>query len=488
MSYGEKIAKNAVWLIAATTLNKVIAFAAFYVIARLTGPTITGVYFYGVSVTSVFVILSDLGMTPVLIRAVAGKREDAAQLFGAAFRLKAILAPVAILAALAYGVLNGVDQTTMATIGVACLVMTADTFHLALYGALRGRQNLKIEAVGMLVGQILTTCAAISAAIFRLGPPGLAAALLLGSLWNVFWALLNTRQLQVKVLRPGRADYRHLMHEAIPFGISGVAVKVYSYVDSLLIHAYQGATTVGLYSVAYKMTYALQFLPLTFSAALYPALANAWANKDHDALKRSFVESMRFLAAVGFMFTAALSALAPRLITTFYGAKYLGSIAPLEILPWVLLPIFMDFPVGSLLNATHRAHLKTSAMVGTMVVNVILNVILVPSMGPTGAAWAGVFSFWFLFLVGAYFAQHDAGGWKPIMSILFRGFIAAIISWAAWRIVGDLLPLFAAAVFGGAVAIIAGFVLRLIKVDDLRFIMRLRSRSITENEDVHAES
>ena len=39
----------------------------------------------------------------------------------------------------------------------------------------------------------------------------------------------------------------------------------------------------------------------------------------------------------------------------------------------VLLPIFMDFPVGSFLNASHRAYLKTAAMLGTMVVNVVLN-------------------------------------------------------------------------------------------------------------------
>ena len=133
MSYGEKIAKNAAWLIAATMLNKVIAFGAFYIIARLTGPTITGTYFYGVSVTSVFVILSDLGMTPVIIRTIASGRDDSSRIYGAVFRLKYILAPIAIVFALAYGFLTGADFTTMLTIAIACLVMTADTFQLAMY-------------------------------------------------------------------------------------------------------------------------------------------------------------------------------------------------------------------------------------------------------------------------------------------------------------------------------------------------------------------
>ncbi len=488
MSYGEKIAKNAVWLIAATMLNKIIGFTAFYIIARITGPTIIGTYFYSVSVTSVFVVFSDLGMTPVLIRAIASAREDGARLMGAAFRLKIILTPLAILGALAYGVLNHVDPVTMGTIAIACLVMAADTFHLALYGSLRGRQNLRIEAVGMLVGQVMTTIAAISAALFKMGPQGLVAALLLGSLWNVLWSLVKTRKLGIRILEPRLSDYRRLAHEALPFGISGVAVKIYSYVDSLLIHIYYGATAVGVYSIAYKMTYALQFLPLTFSAALYPALSSAWSKKDHEALRRNFVGSMRFLAAAGFAFTAALSALAPRVVSIFYDPRYFGSIVPLEILPWVLLPIFMDFPIGALLNATNRAHLKTSAMVATMVLNVTLNMILVPRFGPTGAAWAGVFSFWFLFFIGIFFSYKDAGGLRAIISILARSLFAAGISWAAWRYVGGFMPFTGAFFFGGAIALIVAFALRLLTVDDIQFALRLRRRTITEDDDIHAES
>ena len=155
--------------------------------------------------------------------------------------------------------------------------------------------------------------------------------------------------------------------------------------------------------------------------------------------------------------------------------------------PEVLLPIFLDFPVGSLLNATHRAHLKTSAMVGTMVVNILLNTLLVPSLGPVGAAWAGVFSFWFLFLIGAVFTVRDAGGWLAYGSIIGRSLLAAAGSWAAWRIIGDGMPFAVACIFGGAVALVLALLLRLVTLDDLKFLVRLRGQSPAE-EDIHAES
>ncbi len=484
---GSSVGKNAAWLMAATMLNKLIAFATFTLVARLAGVNVTGTYFFGVAVTSVFVILTDLGMTPVVIRAVSASREDGPRLLGAAIRAKLLLIPVAVAASLGYGLWRGASPETFATIAVACVVMSADAVHLVLYGALRGRQNLRFEAVGMLVGQIFTATIAITVALVHPTAAGLAAALLAGSAWNVAWSVIKLRQNRVAIERPRGTDLRRLAKEALPFGIAGIAVKVYSYVDSLLIEKFHGLDAVGLYAVAYKMTYALQFIPLTFTAALYPALAKQWADRDHAKLRDTFLGSMRFLAAVGFPLSAGLSALAPRIILLVYGVKYVGAIPAFEILPWVLLPIFVDFPIGALLNATHRAHLKTTAMVATMVMNIILNALLVPSLGPLGAAWAGVASFWTLMFIGWVFAVKDAGGWFVFASLLLRAMLAASVSWIAWRIVGDHLPLILAAMLGSAVAVISAFAVRLVSREDILRIVR-RARPSPPEENIHADS
>ena len=91
-------------------------------------------FFYSVSITSIFVIITDLGMTPVVIRSLAGDREDSSRLLGAALRAKLFLTPIAIVASLLYATLFGADLVTLSTVAIACLVMTTDTFHLALYG------------------------------------------------------------------------------------------------------------------------------------------------------------------------------------------------------------------------------------------------------------------------------------------------------------------------------------------------------------------
>ena len=483
----ENVGKNAAWLMAATMLNKVIAFLTFAIVAKFVGPTVTGTYFYGVSVTSVFVIIADLGLTPVVIRAISAAREDGERVLGAVLRLKCLLIPLAVLGSLGWIVVTRqTDFQTLGTVAVACFVMSADATSLVLYGALRGRQNLKPESLGMFVGQILTAVGSFFAAFFHFGPIGLAVALFLGSGWNVVWAFVQMRRFGIVLLTPHASDYRRIAVEAVPFGVSGIAVKLYSYVDSILIKAYQGAEAVGQYAVAYKMTYALQFIPLTFIAALYPALAKQWSEKRFEEVQRTFLESMRFLAAIGCIIAAGLSALAPRIILTVYGKTFSGAIAPLEILPWALLPIFIDFPVGSLLNASHRAHLKTAAQLGTMVINVALNLILVPKTGPVGAAIAGAISFWALMFLGFIFARRDVGLW-PMMSIVLRSTLVAVASWFVWRVIGYPFPFLVAATFGGVCSLFFAYLFGLITKKDLHHLSRLRRKKITEEDPIHAE-
>ncbi len=475
-------------LMMATLGQKFIAFIAFALVARLTGPNITGTYFFAVSVTSVFVTLSDLGITPVIIRAIAGAKEDADRLFGAAIRAKLLLIPVAILSSLGYGILTGQSALIMATIAIASMAMAADAIHLILYGSLRGRQNLKPEAIGMFLGQVVTATIAITAAVMGWGPIGLAVALCAGSFWNVGWSWHNAKKLGVVILKPQAMHFSALAKQALPFAIAGISVKVYSYVDSLMLQAYQGATAVGYYAAAYKMTYAMQFLPLTFSAALYPALASAFSEYDEKKLKSEFNGALKLMAAIAFPIAAGLSALAPRFMPLLYGSKYMASIPAMEVLPWVLIPIFLDFPVGALMNGSHRAHLKTMVQVSTMVINVILNAILVPMYGPVGAAWAGVFSFWALFMMGTTFTYKTAGGAWEMAWILLRSMIGAAIAYVAWKYVGGIMPFAMAAVFGGAIAIASMFVLKLITVQDVLPVWRAVKQKVSGRQDeLHEE-
>ncbi len=491
MSSAKTIAKNTAWLLIATTGQKLLAFLAFAIAARLVGPTVTGEYFFSVAVTSTFVILADLGMTPVVIRSIASGKKEGKRLFGAALRLKFLLIPVAILASFIFIGIRNVNEVIIVTTAIMTLVMSADSIHLVFYGALRGSQQLRFEAMGMFIGQALSAITAVSAAILGWGAPGLALALLMGSVWNVGWSWAKAARQGVLPEVPKKGDLASLARQAVPFALAGIFVKIYSYLDTLTIQYFHGEKAVGDYSVAYKSTYAFQFIPLVFIAALYPAMSSVFAKNDKAELQKVFAGSLRIMAIVAAPIAAGLSAIAPQFVTMIYGHSFLGSVAALTVLPWVLLPIFIDFPVGSLLNASHRAHLKTTAMGGAMIVNAVLNFLLVPLMGPVGAAWAAVVSFWFLLFAGICFC------WKMLPSVswffwlLARALASGAAVWFAVRMFGKPMPFPLIILFGAAVAGVALLATKLLTIQELRNMVRWLAAKVRGNmqdeEELHEE-
>jgi O-antigen/teichoic acid export membrane protein len=487
MATGKTIAKNVSWLLMATTAQKVLAFIAFTVAARIVGAEVTGEYFFAVAITSTFVIIADLGLTPVVIRAMASDIERGRRYLSAVVRLKTILIPVAIVCALLYASVRGVSFPVWQTLFIMVGVMSLDSIHLAFYGALRGKQKLSFEAIGMFVGQVLSTIVAISAALLGWGAPGLAAALLVASAWNVGWSKLQIDRNETSFLAATKEDIRTVIHQAIPFALAGIFVKIYSYLDTMVIEAFHGTTAVGTYAVAYKVTYAFQFFPLVFVAALYPAMSNVYANGDRKTLTNVFASSLRLMAIIVAPLAAGISAIAPRFVPLFYGDAFLGSIPALSILAWVLIPIFFDFPVGSLLNATHRAHIKTVTMGAAMVVNAVLNILLVPKLGPVGAAVSGVGSFSCLMIAGMFFARHDlpSVGWMGWLFI--RTCLVGVAVWFAIRTLGTVMPFAFDILFGGSVGIIGLLVTRLLTLDDLKSGLGWLKRRIGRSEDPEDE-
>ena len=59
------------------------------------------------------------------------------------------------------------------------------------------------------------------------------------------------------------------------------------------------------------------------------------------------------------------------LIVGVYGQQYAASVYPFRVLIFALLFIFLDFPLGALLNADDRQKTKTFIMGGTMSINVL---------------------------------------------------------------------------------------------------------------------
>lgn len=402
-----RVAKNTIYLTVATVGQKVLAFLYFILIARLADVSGTGKYFFVVSFTTIFSIFVDLGLSSVLIRETAKKREVAGKYLGNILGAKAILGVLAYLAVVLVINVMGYPSATKMMVYLSGLVMLLDSFNVTFYAIFRGLHNLKYESIGVVAGEaVIITFGTVS---LLLGAPlyFLILALLCGSVFNFIFSLgLLWKKTDI---RPHFAFDKNILLTifkiAYPFALAGIFVKVYSYLDSVLLSKIVGDTAVGFWSVAYKITYAFQFIPMAFSAAIFPALS-AYYVSDKTMLRKTFERVIFYLAILAVPISFGIFSLAEPLVLKLYGASYAASVLPLQVAVFAVIFIFLNYPIGALLNATDRQMTNTTMMGVCMIVDVVLNVILIPRISFLGAAISMVVFHSLMFIFGLIFANR----------------------------------------------------------------------------------
>ncbi|PIY63272.1 hypothetical protein COY93_00525 [Candidatus Uhrbacteria bacterium CG_4_10_14_0_8_um_filter_58_22] len=387
-----RVMRNTAYLVTAFVGQKVLSFVYFTIIARTVGVDGAGRYFLAVSLTTMFSIFVDLGLANVLVREVAKNRARAGSLLANVLGIKVILAVLTVGAVYITARILNYHPETRLMITIASVVMVVDSIHLVMYAAMRGFQNLRYEAVGVVGGQAIVICSGIAFLLFHLPLHFLVVALLCGSTFNVSWAGLVLKKkfgLQPLDLRLERPVLLFFWRVTLPFALAGVFSRIYSYIDSVMLSKLISEASVGIYGVAYKIAFSFQFLPMAFAAAVYPAMSEHYVN-DRGRLSQLFTVSVVYLMFLSLPLAVGVAVLAPQFIALLYGPEFYGSVLPLQVLMASLVFAFLYWPAGSLLNASDRQGKNTLSMGLTMVINIALNAMLIPKFGPVGAAIAAL--------------------------------------------------------------------------------------------------
>ena len=380
------IAKNTSYFTLALILQKVISFSYFIIIARAIGPENLGKYYFAISFTTIFAIFIDIGMVHVLIRETAKAKSNAEKYFRNVVGLKVILAVLSLLTVFILINLMGYPELSRDLVYLSSIAMILDSFTLTFFGLSRGFHNLKFESVAVVIYQFIIL--ALGTLFLNLGYSlrWLMGVLVFASFTNFLYASSIVRwKWKIKIWPRFNFEFnRQIIMMAMPFALFGIFQRFYTYFDSILLSLLAGDMYVGLYSVAFKIVFALQFLPLAFVASLYPAMS-AYYVKDKKQLASSFERAMNYLTMVSLPISFGIIVLADQIILIF-NQGYLGSILPLQIIIASLFFIFATYPVGSLLNACDRQKINTINMSIVLVASIVLNLILIPRFQAVGAS------------------------------------------------------------------------------------------------------
>jgi O-antigen/teichoic acid export membrane protein len=471
MDNAQKITSNTSWYLIALTVQKLFSFAYFIILARFLEPTNYGQYQLSINFALMLSVIADLGLSSVLIRETARQVIDQEKLFRQIFSLKIILSILTGLAIIIGDIILYANNPVRPLIYFTALIVIIDSFTLLFYGFIRGQQNLRYESIGTIIFQLIILALGLSLMQFSKNALYFILVILFASLFNFLYSfiLLNKKYKLKLTWYFDKKLATSIFVIAWPFALSAVFAKIYAYIDGLILEYLHGSASLGIYSVAYKVTFAFQFIPLAFVAALYPAFANYWQN-DKAQLEKTLLKAINYLAYISLPITAGIISLAPFIVKSLYSSSYANSVAPLQILVLSLPFLFINFALSYFLNATDRQRTNTWNLGLVMLLNIILNFIFIPRWEAWGASLASSISTVVLFclnLIAVYKVTIiSLKNWWPIA----KAIIAALLMAVAVSLLSNFLNIWLDIIFGFVVYFILLVLFKNLGIEDYRYL------------------
>ncbi len=405
MSYS--VTQNTTFLTVASVLQKVISFSYFTIIARLIGVGNTGQYFFAISFTTIFSVIADFGLGPVLTREVAKDPNNAERYLNTVFYTKLIFGIIAYaLALFAINVL-GYPESLKQLVYLSGVTMIFDNLQTAFYSIFRAKKNLIYESISIVGSQIITLVIGSIALFNHWSLLWLIAAYTIPSFLNfLFVAYFLKKQYSLRYrLYFDVGLFKIFIALAVPFALAGIISRLYAYTDSIIISKFLGNVHLGWWSVPYKITFAFQFIPAALSASIYPVMS-ALSATNPQKIADLFQKSWHYLLGAVLPISIGIYALAPKIIVKLYGEQYAPSAPILRILLVSLIFGFLSFITGALLNATGHPKIQTSLFTVALLVNCVSNIVLLPRLELVGAAISALIGNLVLCFGGLYYSRR----------------------------------------------------------------------------------
>jgi O-antigen/teichoic acid export membrane protein len=254
------------------------------------------------------------------------------------------------------------------------------------------------------------------AALWFIGLHGYAASISGLLIADVATSVLAWRRLA------GRGFFRHAAPPSTELGrriaayglraqVGGIVTLLNLRLDFILLNALAGPAVLGVYAIASKFAELLKIPPLALTYVLYPKYA-----RDDDATART--KARRLLPKAGLLTAASIVPLwfaATYLIPALYGSDFRGAIAPAHIILFGLALEGVAAVITAFLYGIGRPGLNSWGMAAGLGATVLLDLLLIPSFGATGAAVASAVAYLTSTLALVYFfwwlARDGTSAW-----------------------------------------------------------------------------
>jgi polysaccharide transporter, PST family len=386
-----KFLGNTGWLLADKLIQMGLGLLVGVWVARYLGPDQFGVLSYALAFAGLFSPLAKLGLDKILVRDLARRPLSKEETLGTAAVLKflsgigVLLLSVAIISAI-----NPQDNQVRILVGIVAagtLFQSFETIDFWFQSQVEAKYSVWAKnGAYFLVSLFRIILIQIEAPLLAFAASYLLEQFLMGVGMLIAYRLTGHF---IQAWHFSRSRVKELLQDSWAVIISGVVIMIYMRIDQIMLGQMIGSEAVGVYSASVKLSEMWYFIPGAITQSFFPSIIQG-KELGKETYDRRMQKLFNLMALLSYGIAIPLTFLSTDIIRLIYGSDYIEGGASLSILVWAGLFVSLGLARGCWIITEGLMKFSAATNAIGAGVNVLLNFLLIPRYGITGAAIATV--------------------------------------------------------------------------------------------------
>lgn len=388
-------------------------------VARYLGPDRFGSLNFALAFVALIGTMTSLGLEGIIVRELIDSPKDAHEILGTSLAIRGLGAFIGVVVSIAVlKLIQPGDPEALLLVGILSLTLVFQAFDtIDSFFQSQVRSKITVWAKN---GAFLTFAAVRVFLIFAKAPLWAFAAATSGEIALGAAGLMLGYRLSGGRMVGWQTSKRravHLLQQSWPIIFSGMAVMVYMRLDMVMLKIMQGDAAVGLYSAATKISEVWYFIPMAIVSSVSPAIMKV---KDDEVLFNLRVRKLFSFMTQSALIIGSIVALASHaIIHLLYSNSYSGAAPVLAVHVWASVFVFLGVAQSPWDYSMHLTKLSLYRTVTGAVINIAMNLVLIPRYSAMGAAIATVVSY----AISGVFTNALSSRTRPVFILQMQSFI-----------------------------------------------------------------
>ena len=378
---------NAGWLIGGKVFQMLISLVVGVITARYLGPSNYGLIGYGTAYVTFFSAFCTLGLNSVIIKDFVDHKDEQGEAIGSAIVMRLVSSVLSSL--MIIGFVSIIDRNEPTTIAVVALCSVGTIFHVfeTFNFWFQSQYKSKVTSIATLTAYIITSVYKIILLMIGKDVRWFAFSTSVDYIVVAVFLYVAYRKFHGKKLKFSIKKSKSLLKISYNYILSTMMVAIYGQTDKLLLKQLCDDSSVGYFTTATTVCAMWVFVLQAIIDSVYPTILNL-KGKDQLQYERKNRQLYAIVFYVSCLVSVGFLVLGDFVIKILYGEAYMPAAGILKVVSWYTAFSYLGVARNAWIVSEGKQKYLKYIYGAAAILNVVMNLILIPVMGTIGAATA----------------------------------------------------------------------------------------------------